>query len=156
MTEDTVVVEADEAQEEMNALDVLMGATSKRQVDEFKIQKRDGLPGDLILKLGSLNDRTFELLSEQAQRPIAANREQRRAGTPGGTEQDTPLFMRLVVSEGVVDPKLDNPDLLRAQGVKTAEALVRQLLLPGEIIKCAEYIMDLSGYHENAVTRVGN
>lgn len=156
--ENTVVVEETEevvsVEDEMDALDVLLGASHKRQTDTYDIPKREGLPATLHLKLGSLDDRKFEELSKQSERPVG-NREARR--TQGvTTEQDTPYFMRLVVAEGVVYPNLSDPKLLAHHGVRTADALIRKLLLPGEITKCAEVIMDLSGYHDNSVVKAKN
>ena len=137
---------------EMDALQVLLGATSAQQVETFRIPKRAGIAADLILQLGSLDDRMFEHLRTQAEKP--ANREARRRGET--SEQDTPLFLRLVVANGVVHPKLDDRAVLNAHGVRTGEKLVRKLMLPGEIVRCAELIMDLSGYSDDAVQRVKN
>lgn len=139
---------------EMEALDVLMAAKRPVVVDEYVIRKRDGIPADLKLKLGTVHN--FDELSEQASTRFVPNREERRAGMTEKVEQDQQLFLRLVVVAGTKHPNLETPALLQAQGVPTGEALVEKLMRPGEIAKCAEYVMDLSGYSDDSVERAGN
>lgn len=146
--------QVEEAKAEMDALDVLMGATKPVVVEEFTIPKRDGLPADLVLTLGTVDN--FEELNTQAEIKTVPNREERRAGMTEKVEQDTPYFLRLVVASGTKKPDLNNPQLLKHHGVRTADALVKKLMRPGEITKCAEYVMDLSGYADDAVRRSGN
>lgn len=143
-----------EAVAEMDALDVLMGATRPVVKDEYVIRKRDGIAADLKLTLGTVHN--FDELSEQASTRFVPNREERRAGLVEKTEQDQALFLRLVVVAGTKHPNLENPNLLKAQGVHTGEALVEKLMRAGEVAKCAEYIMDLSGYADDSVERAGN
>jgi hypothetical protein len=156
MTElETVDAETvEKAVEEMDALDVLMGATKPQVKEEFTIPKRDGLPADLKLMLGTVDN--FEELSAQAEIKSVPNREERRAGMTEKTEQDTPYFLRLVVASGVKAPDLNDSRLLQHHGVRTADALIKKIMRPGEITKCAEYVMDLSGYSDDAVRRSGN
>lgn len=146
--------QVEEVRAEMDALDVLMGATKPVVTEEFTIPKRDGIPADLVLKLGTVDN--FETLSTQAEEKFVPNREEKRAGMTERVETNQPLFLRLVVVEGTKYPDLNNPELLKAQGVRTGEQLVKKLMRPGEITKCAEYVMDLSGYADDAVRRAGN
>lgn len=158
MTELETVEDVEKAESaavaEMSALDVLMGASRPVVKDEYVIRKRDGIAADLKLTLGTVHN--FDELSEQASTRFTPNREEKRAGMTERVEQDQALFLRLVVVAGTKTPNLETPALLQAQGVPTGEALVNKLMRPGEVAKCAELIMDLSGYAEDSVERAGN
>jgi hypothetical protein len=145
-----------EQEENASALDVLLSATAIKQQEKWKIPKRDGLPGDLVLTLASLTDREFRDISAEAEEPIrASNRRQRRAGE--ATKEINPeKFLRLIVARGVVDPAFDHPQLLQKHQVMTAEQVVQRVLLPGEVAKVAELIMDLSGFNDATLELVGN
>lgn len=134
---------------EMSALDVLLGAKPVRQQETLIIRKRDGLPADLKIDVGSLSDRDFKEISEQAEKPLS--RRDRRSGQPVARETDGNLFLRLVVAAGVIDPNFNSETLLSQHGVFTGEELVQKLLLPGEIARVAEIVMDLSGFNDNTV-----
>lgn len=139
----------EQAQKNLSALDVLLRATPVRQTETIKIPKRQGLPADLELTVGSLSDRDFKEVSDQSEQPL--NRRQRRSGANVQRETDGNLFLRLVVAKGVVNPDLGNAKLLDSQDCFTADQLVQKLLLPGEIARVAEIIMDLSGFNDNTV-----
>jgi hypothetical protein len=62
----------------------------------------------------------------------------------------------LIVATGVADPLFGNTQLLAKHGVITAEQVVQKVLLPGEIAKVAELIMDLSGFNDSTLELVGN
>lgn len=153
-TVEEVVKAEEKAVAEMDALDVLMGAQRPVVTDEYVIRKRDGIAADLKLKLGTVHN--LEELSEQASHTEVPNREERRAGAVERTVQDQGLFLRLVVVAGTKSPNLQDANLLKAQGVHTGEALVQKLMRPGEITKCADLIMDLSGFGEDSVEHAGN
>jgi hypothetical protein len=146
----------EEAVKAMSALDVLLGAKPVRQTDTWKITKRTGLAADLVLRLGSLSDRELKLLAEQSEVSTGtANRKSRRAGQDG-KEQDTNLFLRLVVAKGVVEPDFNDPSVTSAHGVFSGDEVVQKVLLPGEIARVAELVMDLSGFNDAGVEYAGD
>lgn len=146
--------EQDKRVKEMSALDVLLGAKPVRQQETLIIRQRDGLPGDLKIDVGSLSDRDFKSISEQAEKPLS--RRDRRAGTNVQRETDGNLFLRLVVAAGTIDPNFNDDNVLAKHGVFTGEELVQRLLLPGEIARVAEIVMDLSGFNDNSVDFIKN
>lgn len=140
----------------MTALDVLLGASSDRQKEKIVVPQRPGLPSDLVLTIQSLTDREFKNISDEAESSApVGNRRQRRAGA---TEKDvdSSLFLRLIVAAGVVDPPLDHPTVLQKHGVTRGEQVVDRILLPGEISRVAELIMDLSGFNDTTIDYAKN
>lgn len=152
---ETAEVKEQKATAAMSALDVLLKAKAVRQTEEIVIRQREGLPGDLTLTVGSLTDRDFKEISDQSE--VAVSRKNRRAGgNAPQKETDGNLFLRLVVANGVVDPDFSNAQLLASQECFTPDQLVQKLLLPGEIARIAEIIMDLSGFNDNTVEYAKN
>lgn len=141
-----------DVKKEMDALDVLLGARAVKQEEEWVIYKRDGLPADLRITITSLTDREFKDISIEAEEAVRAiNRRARRAGGEQATEINTDKFLRLIVAKGVINPSFSHPEVLRKHGVHTAEEVVQKLLLPGEVAKISELIMELSGFNEHSV-----
>jgi len=67
-------------------------------------------------------------------------------GGIAGTEVDTDKYTALVCVNTIVQPDLKNAEFQDAFGVKSAEALLRKLLLPGELIALKEKVMEVNGY----------
>jgi len=155
-------IEAEETQREeelegqVSALDVLLSATAIKQHEEWRLPKRDGLAADLVLTLNSLTDREFRDISTEAEEAVrGANRRSKRAGE-ASREINPDKFLRLIVARGVANPDFGNTDVLRRHGSITAEEVVQKVLLPGEVAKVAELIMDLSGFNDSTLEFVGN
>ena len=134
---------------QMTALQVLLSAKPVRQTAKLRIRKRDGLPQDLVLTIKSLTDAEFKRIGEQAEHPVG-NRNARR-GAQAAKETDNNLFLRLIVSNGIMDPNLNSPEVLAAHSAITAETIVQRIFLPGEVARIAEEIMTLSGWDDSAV-----
>ena len=141
---------------EEDPLAILLAAEQKRVTEDILVPKRSGLSGDLRLTIGSLTDRQFRDISTEAEEVVrSANRNARRAGA-AGKEINPDKFLRLIVSAGVVTPAFSHPQLLSKHQVHTGEEVVQAILLPGEIARVAELIMDLSGFNDNTIEFVGN
>lgn len=158
---DTVVVEeatevfvdnaADQTPEvaSMTALQVLLSAKPVRQTAKLRIRKRDGLPEDLVLTIKSLTDSEFKRIGEQAEQPTGSRADRRAA--KAAKETDNNLFLRLIVSNGILDPNLNDSKVLAAHEAIAAEMVVQKIFLPGEVARIAEEIMALSGWDDDAV-----
>ena len=134
---------------QMTALQVLLSATPVRQTAKLRVRKRDGLPQDLVLTIKSLTDSEFKRIGEQAEQPSGSRNDRRRA--QNAKETDNNLFLRLIVSSGILDPNLNSPEVLAAHGAISGDAIVQRIFLPGEVAKIAEEIMALSGWDDQAV-----
>src|SRR5687768_2701054 len=81
LEEAKAAAQAEKVEENASALDVLLSASAVKQHEEWRIPKRDGLAGDLVLTLTSLTDREFRDISTEAEEPVrGANRRAKRAG----------------------------------------------------------------------------
>lgn len=139
-----------EAEQQMSALQVIMSAKPVRQTAKLRIRKRDGLPEDLILTIKSLTDGEFKAIGEQAEHPAAGGSRSGRRGAQS-KETDNNMFLRLIVSRGILDPNLNDPNVLAAHEAITGETIVQKIFLPGEVARIAEEIMALSGWDDDAV-----
>lgn len=139
-----------EQESQMTALQVLLSAKPIRQTAKLRIRKRAGLQGDLVLTLKSLTDSEFRRIGEQAERPSGASRQERRKAQ-SAKETDNNLFLRLIVSNGVLDPNLNDPKVLSAHNAISGDTIVQSIFLPGEVARIAEEIMALSGWDDDAV-----
>jgi len=134
---------------QMTALQVLMSAKPVRQTAKIRIRKRDGLPEDLVLTIKSLTDSEFKSIGEQAEVPVGSRAARR--GAQSAKETDNNLFLRLIVTNGILDPNFNDPKVLAAHGAISGEMIVQRIFLPGEVARIAEEIMALSGWDDNAV-----
>ena len=155
--ETEVLLPEGEKPSEMTALQVLLGATPVRQQRRMVVTKRDGLPADLEVVLGSLTDAEFKRIGEEAEAtsPGNANRAQRRNAAKGETETDNSLFLRLIVANALRDPEITSA-VVQAHQAYTKEQVVQRVFLPGEIARLAEVVMDLSGWSDDAVVEAKN
>lgn len=133
----------------MTALQVLLSAKPVRQTAKLRIRKRDGLPEDLILTIKSLTDAEFKRIGEQAEQPSGNRNERRRA--QNNKETDNNLFLRLIVANGILDPNLNDSQVLAAHSALSGDMVVQRIFLPGEVARVAEEIMALSGWDDDAV-----
>lgn len=140
-----------EAESHMTALQVIMSAKPVRQTAKLRIRKRDGLPEDLVLTIKSLTDGEFKRIGEQAEMPGAGGNRSSRRAAAAAKETDNNMFLRLIVSNGILDPNLNDPNVLAAHEAITGETIVQKIFLPGEVARIAEEIMALSGWDEDAV-----
>ena len=140
-----------EAEAEMTALQVIMSAKPVRQTAKLRIRKRDGLPEDLVLTIKSLTDGEFKKIGDQAEMPNAGGNRSSRRAAAAAKETDNNLFLRLIVLNGILDPNLNDPNVLAAHEVITGETIIHKIFLPGEVARIAEEIMALSGWDEDAV-----
>ncbi|TCP57977.1 XkdN-like tail assembly chaperone [Tumebacillus sp. BK434] len=62
---------------------------------------------------------------------------------------DTDMFQKLLVHTFTVSPNLADPKLAEKYGALVAEEVVEKALLPGEVDKLAERILELGGYGED-------
>jgi hypothetical protein len=145
------ITDQTEPERQMTALQVLLSAKPVRQSAKLRIRKRDGLPQDLVLTIKSLTDSEFKSIGEQAEQPTGSRNDRRRAQKGGEKETDNNLFLRLIVSHGILDPNLNSPEVLAAHGAISGETIVQRIFLPGEVAKIAEEIMALSGWDDQAV-----
>jgi hypothetical protein len=138
-----------EPEKQMTALQVILSAKPVRQTAKLRIRKRDGLPEDLVLTIKSLTDAEFKNIGEQAEMPTGSRAERR--GAKANKETDNNLFLRLIVTNGILDPNLNDPKVLAAHGAITGETIIQRIFLPGEVARIAEEIMALSGWDDDAV-----
>ncbi|ASS74074.1 hypothetical protein CIG75_03125 [Tumebacillus algifaecis] len=62
---------------------------------------------------------------------------------------DTDMFQKLIVYTFTVTPNLSDPKLMEKYGALVAEEVIEKALLPGEVDKLAERILELGGYGDD-------
>lgn len=70
-------------------------------------------------------------------------------GARGGissTEIDSDKYVTMVCVNTIVEPNLKDAEAQDAFGVKSAEALLKKLLLPGELLSLKEKVMEVNGF----------
>lgn len=101
--------------------------------------KKDGKPVEWELK--AIDSDLDERIRRDCTKKIRGGR-----GGVSGVEVDTDKYSAMVCVATIVDPQLNNAEFQDAMGVKSAEALLRKLLLPGELIALKEKVMEVNGY----------
>ncbi len=66
-------------------------------------------------------------------------------------EEDSEVYSLL---EGVVEPSLKNPELLRKYKVSGYDELVKAIFLPGEITRISSQIVALSGFRKDTIEEI--
>lgn len=101
--------------------------------------KQDGKPVEWELK--AIDSDLDERIRKDCTRKIKGGR-----GGVSGVEVDTDKYSLMICVATIVEPQLSNAEFQDAMGVKSAEALLRKLLLPGELIALKEKVMEVNGY----------
>ena len=101
------------------------------------------------VKLRGLTDNELEKISDRSTKP--PTKEQRKMGMTIG-RPDQQRMKRLIVATAMVEPPLDNPQLLEKYG-PSSEHVVMRWFLSGEIDQLCEAVNDMSGFSAGAVER---
>lgn len=118
----------------MNIVDFLQNHTANaKQTAEFRHARFSQEAGeDVVFKIQSLR---FDELEEIKR----------------CHEEDSEVYSLL---EGMVEPSLKNPELLRKYKVSGYDELVKAIFLPGEITRISTQIVALSGFRKDTIEEI--
>ncbi len=89
---------------------------------------------------------TIRSLTENEMESI--NKACMRYGKKGKVEFETNRYNCMVAIKGTVDPKFDDSESIEKLGCATPSDYIKKVLLPGEIIRLADEIQNLSGFKD--------
>lgn len=119
------------------------GASDKNEIVKYVASKRfavDGKPVEWELK--PIDSDLDELLRKECTKrvPIVGKRNQYNQ------ETDTDKYMAKMCVACTVYPNLNDAELQDSYGVKSADALLKKMLLPGEYTEYKAKVMEVNGY----------
>lgn len=88
-------------------------------------------------------------ISSELDESIRRDCTKRVKGARGGvasSEIDSDKYVTMLCVNTVVEPNLKDADSQDAFGVKSAEALLKTLLLPGELMSLKEKVLEVNGF----------
>ena len=144
----------DDALDPSTAQDLLELLLSAEAPPSFPEQEYVVLRADrsmhVKVRLRGLSDLEMERIGERCFRD--ATPREKKLGA-GDQVRDQARLARLTVTEAMVHPPLTDPRVLAKWG-PTPEDVVKQWFLPGEIDKMGDQVNDLSGWGEEALSRI--
>jgi hypothetical protein len=111
-------------------LDALLGATLEQESQVYIAR----LKTHFTVK--ALSNEDLRKANDQATVPIGR----------GEKKLDDQLFNAVVIVKGCADPDFSNKALIEKYGASDAADCVTKALLPGEMVKVLQAILDLSGF----------
>jgi hypothetical protein len=129
-----------------DALAIMLGAEPINQKQKLKLAGRQGM-APMAITIRSLSD------TEIANLRKGATKQGKKADADDAI--DTDLLNRMIVAKATISPDLSNAELLRKHGVHSADGIVGKLFLPGWITLLVAEVFALSGWDEEAVTKLG-
>lgn len=114
--------------------------------DSFRIDRLNS-----VVRLRALSEAELEQIGERSMRqPTRVERDQGLSTRV----RDQQKLQVLTVSEAMVEPNLRDGRVLSRHGPRPEDVVIKWFL-PGEIMKMSDFITDLSGWSDTAVTRAG-
>lgn len=121
----------------------MAGNVAKDEVVEYVASKRFQVKGKPVAwKIKAIDSDLDESLRKECTKrvPIAGKRGQYNQ------ETDTDKYVGKMCVACTVYPNLNDAELQDSYGVKSADALLKKMLLPGEYIEYKAKVMEVNGY----------
>ena len=121
----------------------MIGNTDKDEIVEYVVSKRFVENGEPVAwKIKPIDSDLDELLRKECTKkvPVVGKRGQ------FNQETDTDKYMAKMCVACTVYPNLNDAELQNFYGVKSADALLKKLLRPGEYTEYKAKIMEVNGY----------
>ena len=127
------------------ATDEVVEYVASKRMGEPVLNKKGEPTGEVIpepWKIKPIDNKTDEAIRKECTKkvPIAGKRGQYNQ------ETDTDKYMGKVCAACIVHPNLNNAELQDYYGVKTAEDLLKEMLLPAEYTELKAKVMEVNGY----------
>lgn len=127
----------------MSDFSVFMAGTDKSENTKYVASKRFAVKGKPVeWELKPVDSDLDELIRKECTKkvPIAGKRGQYTQ------ETDTDKYVGRLCVACTVYPDLNNAELQDSYGVKTPDALLKKMLLPGEYTEYKAKVMEVNGY----------
>ena len=121
----------------------MAGNAQKAETVKYVASKRFGAKGKPVeWELKAIDSDMDELIRKECTKkvPIAGKRGQYTQ------ETDTDKYIAKMCAACTVYPNLNDAELQDSYGVKSADALLRKMLLPGEYTEYKAKVMEVNGY----------